>query len=205
MITVLNGKSAPLRMPNAAPLLSAWVMSKKPGITVTLSCSGSDARTIALVPWSTATISSGRMNSSSRGGGCEVSPAATVSSSALSIDGLGQRFLAAVAQAGDRRVGRHRRHDPPAAFALHPGRTFDGDAGHRFARSLDVGRRRAQLDLGDDEKHRQLLGVLFEQDELPGRRGDDDLGLQGAADLLVLAERLDFGEHALAQRDQRLP
>ncbi len=49
MITVLNGKSAPLRIPNAAPLFSAWVMSNKPGMMVTLSCTGTEARTIALV------------------------------------------------------------------------------------------------------------------------------------------------------------
>ena len=31
MTTVLNGKSAPLRMPNAAPVFRACVKSKKPG------------------------------------------------------------------------------------------------------------------------------------------------------------------------------
>ena len=49
MITVLNGKSAPFRIPNAAPLFRACVMSRKPGMIVTLSCTGTEARTIAFV------------------------------------------------------------------------------------------------------------------------------------------------------------
>ena len=49
MSTVLNGKSAPLRMPNAAPVFRTCVKSRKPGMIVTLSCSGSAARTIAFV------------------------------------------------------------------------------------------------------------------------------------------------------------
>ena len=36
MTTVLNGKSAAFRMPNAAPVFSTCVMFMKPGMTVTL-------------------------------------------------------------------------------------------------------------------------------------------------------------------------
>ena len=43
-------------MPNAAPVLRTCVRSKKPGITVTLSCSGSLALTRAFVTWSSTTM-----------------------------------------------------------------------------------------------------------------------------------------------------
>ena len=47
--TVLNGKSDALRMPNAAPVFRTCVKSTKPGMTVTLACSGNVDRTIAFV------------------------------------------------------------------------------------------------------------------------------------------------------------
>ena len=47
--TVLNGNSTPFRIPNAAPLFNTCVKSTSPGMIVTLSCSASDAFTIALV------------------------------------------------------------------------------------------------------------------------------------------------------------
>ena len=49
MTAGLYAKSTLLSMPNAAPVLRTCVRSKKPGITVTLSCSGSLALTSALV------------------------------------------------------------------------------------------------------------------------------------------------------------
>src|SRR5262245_56495521 len=103
MTTVLYGKLAPSRIPNAAPLFNACVMLKNPGITVTLSWIGTDARTMALVAWSTATITIGSTNSISRcGGGAAAFSFGAISSSALSI----QRILTTVAQAERGRLGR---------------------------------------------------------------------------------------------------
>src|SRR4029453_8271446 len=171
--TVLNGKSTPFRMPKAAPLFSTCVKSTRPGMMVTLSCSGSDAFTIALVAWSTVTIIIGSHTSRCRRGdaAASTSPGAIALSPprALSMDGLGDRVLAAVAQAGKVRIGRDRGDVAPAALAFHPAGPLDGDARLRLGMRLHVVGRRADFDLGDDEQHRQLLRVLLEQRQLgPG-------------------------------------
>ena len=62
-----------------------------------------------------------------------------------------------VAQAGRRRLARDRRHDAPAALALHAVGALDRRCAASPRRRFDVGRRRPQLDLRDDEQHRQLL------------------------------------------------
>jgi hypothetical protein len=49
MSPVLKAKSDALRIPNAAPVFRTCVKSRNPGMTSTLVCSGSLARTIALV------------------------------------------------------------------------------------------------------------------------------------------------------------
>ncbi len=49
MSTVLNGNSVTFKIPNAAPLFRTCVKSTSPGTTVTLECSGTVDRTIALV------------------------------------------------------------------------------------------------------------------------------------------------------------
>ena len=50
--TVLNGKSTPFSMPNAAPVLCTRVRLSQPGTTSMLSCSAKRPRTSALVSWS---------------------------------------------------------------------------------------------------------------------------------------------------------
>src|SRR5262245_12447543 len=205
--TVLNGKSTPFRKPNAAPLLRTWVKSMNPGMIVVLSCSFSDARTIALVAGSTATMIIGSQTSRWRRGltAASCSPAWTISPSVLSIDRFGQRVLTPVAEAGPGRIGRDRSHVAPAPFALHAARPLDRDARPRLGVHFSVHRRRPQLDLRHDEQHRQLLRVGLEPRELRRRRRHDHLRLQRAADLLVLAERLNLREHLLAEIDQHLP
>src|SRR3954466_2312997 len=150
MITVLNGNSTPFRMPNAAPLFSTWVMSMSPGTMVTLSCSGTDARTIALVAWSIVTTTSGSHTSTWRRGVAAASvsaPAASGSSIALSMNGLRDRVLAAAAQAGENRLARDRRHDSPAALAFDAGGAFDRDPRPSFPVCLHIVGRRPQLDV----------------------------------------------------------
>src|SRR5829696_4868266 len=96
----------------------------------------------------------------------------TGSSKALSMDGLGDRVLATVAQAGKVRIGRDRRDVAPAALAFHPAGTLDGDARLRLRMRFHVLGRWPQLDLRDDEEHRQLLRVLLEQRQLGLGRKD---------------------------------
>src|SRR5205823_2020104 len=205
--TVLNGKSTPLRNPNAAPLFRTWVKSTSPGTIVRLACTGSVARISALVPWSAATITIGSQTSSHRGGfsAASRSPASTTSSSVLSIHRLGKGVLAAVAQAGPRRIGRHLRHVAPAALALDATGPLDDDARPRLGVRFHVVGRRPQLHVGDDEDHRQLLRVRLELRKLRRGRRYDDLRLQRAADSLVLPQRLDLGEHLHAQIGKTLP
>src|SRR5260221_2174411 len=162
--TVLNGKSTPLRNPNAAPLFRTWVKSTSPGTIVRLACSGSVARISALVPWSAATITIGSQTSSHRGGfsAASRSPASTTSSSVLSIHRLGEGVLAAVAQAGPRRIGRHLRHVAPAALALDAAGPLDDDARPRLGVRFHVVGRRPQLHVGDDEENRQLFRVRLD-------------------------------------------
>src|ERR1051326_9035142 len=193
--TVLNGKSTPFRNPNAAPLFSTCVKSTNPGTIVRLACSGSVARISAFVPWSAATTTIGSQTSSHRGGfsAASRSPAPTTSSSVLSIHRLGETVLAAVAQAGPRRIRRHLRHVAPAALALDAAGALDGHARPRLGVRFHVVGRRPPLHVGDDEQHRQLLRVRFELRELRRGRRDDDLGLQRAPNPLVLAQRLDLG------------
>src|SRR4051812_39065547 len=150
MITVLNGNSTPFRMPNAAPLFSTCVMSMKPGTIVTLSCSGTDARTIALVAWSIVTTTSGSHTSRCRRGAAAASvsaPAASGSSIALSMNGLRDRVLAAAAQPGESRLGGYRRHDSPAALAFDPRGAFDGDPRPSLPVRLHIVGCRPKLDL----------------------------------------------------------
>src|SRR4029079_6778298 len=207
MTTVLNGKSTPLRNPNAAPLLSTCVKSMNPGMIVRLSCSPSEARIIAFVAWSTATITIGSQTSRWRRGGTAASrsPAETLSSSVLSIDRLGQCVLASVTQAGPGRIGRDRADVAPAPFTFDAASTLDRYTRPRFGMCLDIVGRRPQLHLRDDEQHRQLFRVRFELRQLCGGRRHDHLGLERAADLLVLPKRLDLRKHLVAKADQHLP
>src|SRR5438874_10405736 len=165
--TVLNGNSVPLRMPNAAPLFSTCVKSMKPGMTVTLFCSGTTARTIAFVAWSITTMRIGSQSSRRRGGlplPCRV-VARTTSSSVSSIHRLREGVLAPLAQAGKCRIGRDRRHVPPAALAFDAGGAHDRHPRSGLDLRVDVGGRRTQLHLGDDEQHRQQLRVRLDQRE----------------------------------------
>src|SRR5262245_6406996 len=190
-------------MPNAAPVFRTCVKSTRFGITVTLVCSGSVARTIAFVSWSNATIRIGSQISRRRTGSSTARgalspraalspglPAATASFRALSIDGFGQCLLTPVAEAGPGRIARHRRHVAPAALALHAGRALDGHPRPRVGVGLAIvsrGGRRPQLDLGDDEQHREVAGIAFEKRELGVGGRDDHAGLQRAADAFILS------------------
>src|SRR5688572_22133967 len=107
------------------------------------------------------------------------------------IDGLRQRFLAPVAEAGPGRVARDRSDIAPAPLALHAARAFDG---YRKARP-SICARGSELNLGHDEDHRQIAQVGVKNAELCLASRDDGFGLQRAADLLVLPERLDLTEH----------
>ena len=113
--------------------------------------------------------------------------------------GLRQRLLAPLAQPGPGRLARHRRHVPPAPLAFHAAGALDRDARQRlFVRSTSVGAGRSST--SDTMKSIGRSRVAFEQRELRRRRRQDDLRLQRAADLLVLAQRLDLGEHSRAGR-----
>ena len=94
---------------------------------------------------------------------------------------------------------------PPAALAFHAAGALDRHARHRFAgASTSVGAGRSST----SETMNSIgscLRVPLEQRQLRRRGRDHDLRLQRAADLLVLAQRLDLGEHPLAQREQRVP
>src|ERR1700687_4580225 len=203
MTTALNGKSAVLRKPNAAPVLRTCVRSRNPGTTATLVCSGSICRISAFVTWSAATTTSGsQISSRRRGGRGPIAPVADTSS----MNRLRQGILAALAQTRPDRIAGHGWDIPPAALALHAAGSFDGDSGlSRFARSPGPCIFPLQRDVRHDEQHRKLQLVLLQELEVLRRGRQDDPGLQRAADLLVLAERLDPGEHSLAQLDERAP
>src|SRR5258708_5678469 len=149
-------------------------------------------------------MSMGSQTSSSRGG---LAAASSCSGGAidwlmaLSIDGLSECVLTSLTQAGPRRLARDRRHVSPAALALDAGGALDRHTGPRLPLRFHIRRRLAQLYLGDDEQHRQLLGVLLQERQLGRSGGHNDPGLQRASNLFALAQRLDFGEHLLAQTD----
>src|SRR5262245_33880132 len=206
MTTVLNGKSAVFRMPNAAPVFRTCVKSTSPGTMVTLVCWGSIARIAAFVSWSIATMAIGSQISSRRAGaGSAVSPGTTAPFSVSSIDGLGQRLLAPIANPRPRRIGRNDGDVAPAPLALHARRPFDRHLRHRLGVRADVAGCRAQLHLGDDEQHRELARVALEERELRFGARQHDLRLERAADPLVLPERLDRREHLLANGRQLRP
>src|SRR5882724_5255788 len=123
----------------------------------------------------------------------------------LSIDLLSQRVLTPLAQSGRGRVARYDRHVAPAALALHTGGTLDCDPWPCVSGRAGIVGRWAQLHFGDDEEHGQLACVWLEPRQVGLRRGHDHSGLERAADLLLLAERLDFGDDPLAELDQHLP
>src|SRR5262245_18952789 len=159
---VLNGNSARLRMPNAAPVLRTCVKSTSPGTIVTLSCSGSVARIAAFVSWSIATMISGSQISSRRRsartarGWSGASGASAFSTS--SIDSLGEGVLAAVADPGPGRIGGHRFDVAPAPLTFHAAGAFDRHL-RQGIRARLVAVQRTELDLGHDEEHRQLARV----------------------------------------------
>src|SRR5476651_1838971 len=116
-----------------------------------------------------ATMRVGSTNSRRRffaigGAARSISSPTTVSSMALSMYGLGQGALAPLAQAGRRRLGRDRRHIPPAAFAFHAAGALDGDA--RMVRPSISVAAFPHLHLGHDEQHRQVLLVACERREV---------------------------------------
>ena len=102
----------------------------------------------------------------------------------------------------ERRVRRHVRHVAPAPFA------FDA-AGALDRSTVRCARRRPgrpQLDLRHDEERRQFARVALRGTRArPAAAVRIDLGLQRAADPLVLAKRLDFGEHVFAHGDEARP
>ncbi len=120
MVTVLNGKSAALNNPNAAPLFRTCVMFMNPDTTSTLALSGTVDRTIAFVSWSSATIAIGSPISRRRG--------ETGIWPAVSSDMSRQRVLAALAEPRPFRVGGHARHVAPAPLTLDAAGTLDDDA-----------------------------------------------------------------------------
>src|SRR5665213_1569437 len=72
------------------------------------------------------------------------------------IGRLRQRVLTAGADAGERRIARHRLHDAPAPLAFHAVGALDGDAGCAAGG-------RAQLDLRYDEQHRQVSPIPLQE------------------------------------------
>src|SRR6266851_6668602 len=143
------------------------------------------------------TIRTGSHSSSRREGAatcCSRAEAVSFSDSiTLMIHRFGQRVLAALAQAGRRWIARYGRHVAPAPFALHPAGTRDR---HAWL-GVIIGWRRAELDLGDNEQHRQIARVLLEQRQHGWASRQYHLRLQGTADLLGRSQRLDLGHDLL--------
>src|SRR5262245_32364108 len=111
-------------------------------------------------------------------------------------DRLGEGVLTPLAQPRPLGFTRHRRDVPPAALALDAGGAFNRDA--RLGVGLRLASGAPNLDIRHDEEHWQLSGMALEEGQRRSRRLQDDARLQRAANLLVLAERLDLGEHTLA-------
>src|SRR5262245_16562442 len=110
----------------------------------------------------------GSQSSIRRGRGAAAASGPPVTTAWVSIDGFRQGVLAAVAEPGPRRIRRNRRDVPPAALTLDPACAFDRDAGLSGLRRGRAARAPRQIDLRNDEEHRQLFLVLLEECQIVG-------------------------------------